>query len=96
MKKQTENEELQSRREFFKQAAKKVLPVVGAIALASSPILAQATEKESMGCNTNCQIACAKGCYIFCEGTCKDTCLKTCKGTCVGGCKRTCKDLSTK
>ena len=38
MKTKNENEELQSRREFFKSAAKKALPVIGAIALALSTL----------------------------------------------------------
>ena len=33
------NEELQSRREFFKQAAKAALPVVGAAIMASVPFV---------------------------------------------------------
>ena len=50
MEEKKQKEELQSRREFFKQAAKKALPVIGAIALASTPIIANAAEKEPMGC----------------------------------------------
>ena len=37
MKKNEKNEELQSRREFFKKAAKGALPILGAIALAGAP-----------------------------------------------------------
>lgn len=44
--KKQKNEELKSRREFFKEAAKKALPVLGAIALAGSPIIAQAAKKQ--------------------------------------------------
>ena len=38
MEKKNSNEELQSRREFFKKAAKAALPVVGAVVLSSLPI----------------------------------------------------------
>ena len=34
-----ENNEIQSRREFFKKAAKGALPILGAVLLASSPII---------------------------------------------------------
>ena len=86
----------QSRREFFKNATKKTLPIIGAVTLMSNPVIAKAMESESMGCNSNCKIACADSCYIFCERTCKEGCEKTCKGSCIGSCNRSCKDLSTK
>lgn len=96
MKEKKQIEEIQSRREFFKNATKKALPIIGAIVLSNTPIIAKVPETESLGCNTNCKIACATGCYIYCEGSCKDGCKKTCKDSCIGGCKRSCKDLSTK
>jgi len=96
MEEKKQNENPQSRREFFKNATKKALPIIGAIVLSNSPLLAKVPEAESLGCNSNCKIACATGCYIFCEGSCKDSCKGTCKDTCLGGCNRSCKDLSTK
>jgi CXXX repeat radical SAM target protein len=89
MEEKKQNEELQSRREFFKQAAKKALPVLGAIALMSSPIIAQAAEKDPMGCTGTCYGACrnaCKGCSTTCEGSCKHSCTG-CSTTCYGGCK---------
>lgn len=65
------NEELQSRREFFKRAAKAALPVIGAIVLANMPI------QEIKSC-TGCQ----KSCVGSCEGTCEGTCLNHCKLNC--------------
>ena len=44
MVKNEKNEELQSRREFFKKAAKGALPILGAVVLASAPGLANAAE----------------------------------------------------
>ena len=96
MKEKKQNEELQSRREFFKQAAKKALPVIGAIALASSPIIAQAAEKTTMGCTGTCYGMCVgscKGCQNTCSGTCKHACTGcqyTCSGTCKNSCSGTC------
>ena len=43
------NEELQSRRDFFKKAAKGVLPILGAVVLAGVPNLVKA-EETPMGC----------------------------------------------
>ena len=49
------NEELQSRRDFFKNAAKGVLPVFGAIMLAGIPNLIKA-EEVHMGCQYGCSV----------------------------------------
>ena len=89
-----ENKDLKSRREFFKQAAKKALPVIGAIALASTPIIAQAAEKEPLGCNgycsQNCSAGCARTCAARCVGTCQGTCAGTCSDACARGCAGYC------
>lgn len=84
MEKNQHSEELQSRRDFFKEAARKALPVIGAIALAGSPIAAQAMVTTPMGCENNCSGSC-KG---RCEGLCAENgCKGNCSGTCSGGCK---------
>jgi len=90
MKEKKQNEELQSRREFFKEAAKKALPVIGAIALASSPIIANAAESVSMGCNGYCSQHCSAGCASTCTGRCVGNCQNTCSGTCTDACARGC------
>ena len=53
MKEKKKNEELQNRREFFKNKKKKALPIIGAIALSNTPVLAHAMEEdaEPSGCN---------------------------------------------
>lgn len=93
MNKQNENEELQSRREFFKQAAKKALPVLGAIALMSSPIIAQAAEKEPMGCNSSCSGYCDGTCTSACArlcNSCQSNCTESCKWNCQAQCRDNC------
>lgn len=78
------NEELQSRRDFFKKAAKGVLPILGAVVLANVPTIMSASEK-SMGCNYGCTAVCSTS---ACQGTCQGTCKFTCTGTCKNyGCK---------
>ena len=73
------NEELQSRRDFFKKAAKGVLPILGAVVLASAPGIVKAAETP-MGCNYGCTAVCS-------TSACQGTCSGTCKFTCTGGCK---------
>lgn len=74
MEKKNHNEELQSRREFFKKAAKGALPILGAIVLAGNPLLSNAAEESPMGCNGSCSYSC------------QNTCKGTCQGRCSGGC----------
>ena len=87
MEENKKTEELQSRREFFKQAAKKALPIIGAIALANVPLLSHAAEKVHTDCNYGCSLSCSGGC----KGTCRDTCSNACRNECLTGCLYTCR-----
>ena len=83
-------EELQSRRDFFKKTVKGVLPIIGAIVLANSPLLAKA-DKIEMRCTGTCYGTCkgsCEGCRYTCTGDCKNACT-SCRYTCSGGCKNT-------
>lgn len=94
------NEEIQSRREFFKKAAKGALPMIGAIVLASSPAVLQATEVTATGCNGSCSGLCSgcRSCTGTCSGLCEGCrgCSGTCSGLCEGcrGCSGTCSGRS--
>lgn len=83
--KMKKNEELQSRREFFKKAAKGALPILGAVLLANVPVISQAAE-EPMGCKY--------GCSSYCVGSCKGSCDRLCSGNCFSGCQSGCKSSS--
>ncbi|WP_287801980.1 Cys-Xaa-Xaa-Xaa repeat radical SAM target protein [Prevotella sp.] len=82
-------EELQSRRDFFKNAAKGVLPVLGAIVLSGIPNLVKA-EKAPMGCRYGCSGSCLENCYTTCYQYCSSSCKGTCKYTCRGNCRESC------
>lgn len=85
------NEELQSRREFFKKAAKTALPILGAIVLAGTPNLLKAAEEETpMGCDFGCSYGCQGGCGRACSYGCTNSCSGSCSGACKGGCSRSC------
>lgn len=88
MEKTNKNEELQSRREFFKKAAKGALPILAAVALAGAPNIISAAEKSPMGCPYSCSGGCDASC-TGCKGSCRDACT-SCHGTCSGYCKTTC------
>lgn len=61
-----DNEELQTRREFFKKATKSILPIVGFITL--GPMTFSSCEKEIGFCN-DCSNGCASNCHSSCENT---------------------------
>lgn len=91
MKKEQMNEDLQSRRDFFRKMAKVTLPVIGAIVLANTPGILKATTKSPMGCSDDgCSYSCRTSCLKDCSGSCKYGCSTTCKGNCSGSCKNSC------
>ena len=98
MKDQKKNEELQSRRDFFRNAAKAALPILGAVFLANNSMLAKAMEKSAEycshcnsnctnGCRTACHRGCGNNCYVGCEGYTRSHggygC-ETCRSACMG------------
>ena len=97
MKKNKNNEELQSRREFFKKAAKGALPILGAVMLASAPGIVKAAQRSPMGCQYGCQYTCSGscagrclGCYDGCTYACMKDCTNSCNGSCYNSCYTTC------
>ena len=91
MENKKQSEEIQSRRDFFKKAAKSALPILGAVLLANAPAIVKATEAEPepMGCNY-CSYGCSgtcQGCRGSCRGDCVGNCYQTCYVTCKGYCK---------
>lgn len=89
MKKNQKNGKLQSRREFFKKAAKGALPILGIVMMASVPTIAEAVQPT--GCS-GCQDYCLQGCRTGCGGKCKDHCASSCSESCIGACRGGCKN----
>lgn len=85
-----QNKKLQGRREFFKEAAKKALPIIGAVALLSNPVIAKAVEKEKTGCQNDCTFSCSNSCLRTCSHTCEGGCGYNCEGTCWDKCTDKC------
>lgn len=90
MDKKKKDEELQSRREFFKKAAKGALPILGAVLLANAPVIAKAAESEYCTCAGDCKGSCRGTCVSSCRVSCGNTCKGTCSYTCDHGCKGSC------
>lgn len=91
MDKSQKSEELQSRRQFFKKAAKSALPILGTIALVGAPVVMKAAAETPMGCEYSCLAMCADNCSGRCEGTCTSSCNRGCATYCNGGCSNTCR-----
>lgn len=94
-------DEIQSRRDFFKKAAKMALPIIAVVALPS--LLASCGDKEdseggsgggSGGSSTRCPGTCSSHCQSSCKlnavwqpASCSGS---TCKGACYSACKTSC------
>lgn len=83
MEKKNQNEELQSRREFFKKAAKKTLPIMGVLTIGLTTLSSCDKEDDENGSSSN------GGCSS-CSGSCRGGCDATCRYKCSGGCKTGC------
>lgn len=80
MEKNINNEELQSRRMFFKKAAKGALPIFALTVLGSSLLTSCQKDDDKDGCKNSCIGSCQENC----SGSCKTTCSGSCKSTCSG------------
>lgn len=78
--KENKDEELQSRREFFKKTAQKALPII-AISVFGSALLSSCDKDDEPdgGCK-----GCSGGCEASCSGSCDDDCSGGCSGLCEG------------
>lgn len=94
MKQKDNKNEVQTRREFFKKAAKEVLPIISILSISCFPIQLSA-ESPVNSCKDDCFYVCggcSRSCYEECEGQCKDGCFRTCTGRCDSTCQGNCKD----
>ena len=78
------NEELQSRRDFFKKAAKGVLPILGMVVVGPSFMSCSKDDddddnkkNEKPGCN-----GCSGSCSSSCSGSCDESCSARCAFNC--------------
>lgn len=84
--KKKNNEELQSRREFFKNAAKGALPILAFTMLGSST-LASCGDDDGKDCGTKCTGGCKSSCSGDCDGGCTNNCDSLCGGDCWSYCE---------
>ena len=82
----TTSENICSRREFFKQAAKGVLPILG-LTIWGPSLISSCSKDDCDGCNNSC----SDSCVTSCKNTCDASCSSGCKGSCSTGCSKTCK-----
>lgn len=78
--------DLQSRREFFKSAAKAALPVIGAMVVANFPLV-EAHADSCKECTNSCTGTCAE-CFAGCTSNCGYNCSGNCKQSCGESCKK--------
>lgn len=73
------NEELQSRREFFKDAAKASLPIFG-LAVLGTGLFSSCEREEGDKKTTHSCNGCSGSCSSSCSGSCDDSCTGDCYG----------------
>jgi len=81
-KKNRYEEELQTRRDFFKKAVKRALLIFGAVLFVCMSTFVNAVEETPMGGEDACYHDCYYCCIRTCMGICKTTCQGTCRNTC--------------
>lgn len=85
-------QELQSRRDFFKKATLKTLPILGCLLASQIPL--QVKAEPSMWCMYgSCMGTCFRTCLGSCQGcrfSCMDQCINECVDSCRGGCNDAC------
>ncbi len=78
------NAEVQSRRDFFKKAAKTALPILG-IAVFGPSLLTSCdpddddSDGSSSGCGNSCSGSCDDGCSNNCDSLCGGDCWSYCE-----------------
>lgn len=82
------NKSLQSRRDFFRNTSKKLLPILGIIALSILP--QKAKSAPQFGCGWSCLYSCAGQCINSCYMSCMSQCAMMCGNSCRGGCNDLC------
>ena len=94
MENKKQSEEIQSRRDFFKKAAKGALPILGAVLLANTPAIVKAAETKGCICAYSCSGSCDRTCSGSCTGSCRGSCTGNCTGGCTGSCSGSCRGVS--
>ncbi len=95
MKKIKQKEDLKSRRDFFKIAAKGVLPIFGLTILGQTILTSCDKLDDITGCS-DCSGGCEVSCENECGGTCKSGCYTGCSSGCKSGCIRYCSSVCTR
>ena len=98
-----ENNDLQTRRDFFKKAAEKTIPMLGILMLTNGLPFLTSCKKEDIsgggsyggcdcsgGCTGSCRSGCTGTCSTGCAGACGYGCAGSCSGDCDGSCSGTC------
>ncbi|MCQ2307515.1 MAG: hypothetical protein MJ000_08130 [Bacteroidales bacterium] len=89
MKEENKKEEIQSRREFFKEAAKGALPILAFTMLGSTFLTSCKKDDDGhgSGCGSKCTGSCESSCSGDCDGGCSNNCDSFCGGDCWAYCE---------
>ena len=90
MQKGKKDQELQSRREFFRRVSTKTLPILGAVVLGPAISLTTLTSCGCDECSAMCMDNCEGGCVASCQGSAKTDSCSSCASSCSNTCSNTC------
>lgn len=104
MDKNMNNEELQTRRQFFKKSARSILPIIGFMAFGPISLSScgggdDIIDPSCSGCTNTCSSKCSSNCGNSCEDSCVGASVSTpcssCASSCSGTCNTSCENTST-
>ncbi len=90
---------LQNRRDFFKEASEKMLPVLGLAILVPTPFFTSCRKDPSCAeCSSSCSSSCSESstnsgcssCSTGCSSSCGEACSSGCGSSCAEACSRSC------
>lgn len=87
------NEDIVSRRSFFRTSVQIVLPILTLLVLPScAPAKKLRTAPSTCRgtCTGTCKVSCGSACDGSCAGSCKGLCAVACGGSCAGTCLYMC------
>lgn len=86
-----EKDPIVSRREFFKKAAKTIVPILGVMTFGPTLLNSCGDDDDAGGCSNcrgNCSITCGNSCRgnaaraSSCRSGCTSLCISSCRGYC--------------
>ena len=84
------NNEIVTRRQFFKKATVAALPLMAIAILPNILTSCEIDDPIVYGCTNSCSTSCSNSCGGSCSGKCSSSCTGGCSRSCSGSCVTSC------